>query len=226
MPPPPANAKAAYATMVYVRATIVEDAGWVLARATTIAVRHLPTCFLTKALWKTACLCSTCAFRAFCKLTRAACQAFPSSSHCHSHNDSCSYIPCACSSVWRCRARMLHGQPVPKRMLMHSQSWPAWHPCCTYQPQTLQQPATDQLLLKTLYMLPLTCCLHSISHCVFGFAVVALVAVICQARQLLADCASQRNHGCPHRLTCPQCNGQSCLCAAARFSQPVLACIK
>lgn len=39
-PPPPANAKAAYATMVYVRATIVEDAGWVLARATTIAVSH------------------------------------------------------------------------------------------------------------------------------------------------------------------------------------------
>ena len=37
-PPPPANAKAAYATMVYVRATIVEDAGWILARATTIAV--------------------------------------------------------------------------------------------------------------------------------------------------------------------------------------------
>ncbi|KAL3130658.1 hypothetical protein ABBQ38_008049 [Trebouxia sp. C0009 RCD-2024] len=40
VPPPPANAKAAYATMVYVRATIVEDAGWVLARATTIAVRY------------------------------------------------------------------------------------------------------------------------------------------------------------------------------------------
>lgn len=40
-PPPPANAKAAYATMVYVRATIVEDAGWVLARATTIAVSHI-----------------------------------------------------------------------------------------------------------------------------------------------------------------------------------------
>ena len=40
MPPPPANAKAAYATMVYVRATIVEDAGWILARATTIAVIH------------------------------------------------------------------------------------------------------------------------------------------------------------------------------------------
>ena len=37
-PPPPENAKAAYATMVYVRATIVEDAGWVLARAATIAV--------------------------------------------------------------------------------------------------------------------------------------------------------------------------------------------
>lgn len=48
MPPPPANAKAAYATMVYVRATIVEDAGWVLARATTIAVWPLsPTCVLT-----------------------------------------------------------------------------------------------------------------------------------------------------------------------------------
>lgn len=42
-PPPPANAKAAYATMVYVRATIVEDAGWVLARAVTIAVSCL--CF-------------------------------------------------------------------------------------------------------------------------------------------------------------------------------------
>ena len=40
-PPPPANAKAAYATMVYVRATIVEDAGWILARATTIAVRNM-----------------------------------------------------------------------------------------------------------------------------------------------------------------------------------------
>ena len=39
-PPPPENAKAAYATMVYVRATIVEDAGWVLARAATIAVRN------------------------------------------------------------------------------------------------------------------------------------------------------------------------------------------
>lgn len=45
VPPPPANAKAAYATMVYVRATIVEDAGWILARATTIAVCHL---FLTR----------------------------------------------------------------------------------------------------------------------------------------------------------------------------------
>ena len=51
MPPPPANAKAAYATMVYVRATIVEDAGWVLARATTIAVGHpLPTFVLTSNL--------------------------------------------------------------------------------------------------------------------------------------------------------------------------------
>ncbi|KAK9833196.1 hypothetical protein WJX74_009804 [Apatococcus lobatus] len=40
VPPPPANAKASYATMVYVRATIVEDAGWYLARAATIAVRY------------------------------------------------------------------------------------------------------------------------------------------------------------------------------------------
>ncbi len=39
MPPPAANSKASYATMVYVRATIVEDAGWLLARSVTIAVR-------------------------------------------------------------------------------------------------------------------------------------------------------------------------------------------
>lgn len=39
-PPPPGNEKAAYATMVFVRATIVEEAGWVLARAATIAVRY------------------------------------------------------------------------------------------------------------------------------------------------------------------------------------------
>lgn len=38
-PPPPENAKASYATLVYVRATIVEDAGWYLARSVTIAVR-------------------------------------------------------------------------------------------------------------------------------------------------------------------------------------------
>lgn len=37
-PPPPSNAKASYSTMVYVRSTIVEDAGWHLARAVTIAV--------------------------------------------------------------------------------------------------------------------------------------------------------------------------------------------
>lgn len=41
VPPPAANAKASYATMVYVRATIVEDAGSYLARAATIAVRTL-----------------------------------------------------------------------------------------------------------------------------------------------------------------------------------------
>ena len=39
-PPPPSNAKASYATMVFVRATIVEEAGWVLARAATIATRY------------------------------------------------------------------------------------------------------------------------------------------------------------------------------------------
>ena len=38
-PPPPQNAKASYATLVYVRATIVEEAGWYLARSVTIAVR-------------------------------------------------------------------------------------------------------------------------------------------------------------------------------------------
>ena len=37
-PPPAANAKASYSTMVYVRSTIVEEAGWHLAKATTIAV--------------------------------------------------------------------------------------------------------------------------------------------------------------------------------------------
>ncbi len=38
VPPPPSNQKASYATMVYVRATIVEGAGWALARSVTIAV--------------------------------------------------------------------------------------------------------------------------------------------------------------------------------------------
>lgn len=37
-PPPASNAKASYSTMVYVRSTIVEDAGWHLARAATISV--------------------------------------------------------------------------------------------------------------------------------------------------------------------------------------------
>ncbi len=39
VPPPPANSKASFSTMTYVRATIVEDAGEYLARAVTIAVR-------------------------------------------------------------------------------------------------------------------------------------------------------------------------------------------
>jgi len=41
VPPPPANAKASFSTMTYVRATIVEEAGEYLARAVTIAVRLL-----------------------------------------------------------------------------------------------------------------------------------------------------------------------------------------
>jgi acyl-CoA oxidase len=39
-PPPPANSKASYATMVYVRADIVKNAGGVLTKAITIAVRY------------------------------------------------------------------------------------------------------------------------------------------------------------------------------------------
>ena len=42
-PPPASNSKASYSTMVYVRATIVEDAGWHLARAATISV-STPSC--------------------------------------------------------------------------------------------------------------------------------------------------------------------------------------
>lgn len=40
VPPPPGNEKAAYGTMVFVRATIVRDAGYALARAATIAARY------------------------------------------------------------------------------------------------------------------------------------------------------------------------------------------
>ncbi|PSC69663.1 peroxisomal acyl-coenzyme A oxidase 1-like [Micractinium conductrix] len=40
IPPPPDNQKAAYATMVYVRATIVRDSGDFLSRAVTIATRY------------------------------------------------------------------------------------------------------------------------------------------------------------------------------------------
>ncbi len=52
VPPPPSNSKASYATMVYVRATIVEDAGWILARAVTIAVRLCPCTMLGGLLWQ------------------------------------------------------------------------------------------------------------------------------------------------------------------------------
>lgn len=40
IPPPPANSKASYATMLYVRADIVKNAGGVLAKAATIATRY------------------------------------------------------------------------------------------------------------------------------------------------------------------------------------------
>ena len=40
IPPPPANSKASYATMMFVRATIVTDSGKFLSMATTIAVRY------------------------------------------------------------------------------------------------------------------------------------------------------------------------------------------
>ncbi|CAD7698591.1 unnamed protein product [Ostreobium quekettii] len=40
VPPPPANAKASYATMMYVRSTIVQDAGKFLSMAVTIATRY------------------------------------------------------------------------------------------------------------------------------------------------------------------------------------------
>ena len=41
IPPPPANSKASFSTLVYARAKVVEDAGEYLARAVTIAVSGL-----------------------------------------------------------------------------------------------------------------------------------------------------------------------------------------
>lgn len=40
IPPPPANSKASYATMVFVRADIVRNASSALGRAVTIATRY------------------------------------------------------------------------------------------------------------------------------------------------------------------------------------------
>lgn len=40
VPPPPANAKASYATMLFVRADIVKNAGGCMAKAVTIATRY------------------------------------------------------------------------------------------------------------------------------------------------------------------------------------------
>ena len=39
-PPPPSNSKASYATMLFVRADIVKNAGGVLSKAVTIATRY------------------------------------------------------------------------------------------------------------------------------------------------------------------------------------------
>ena len=52
-PPPAENSKASYSTMVYVRSTIVEDAGWHLARAATISVScHRPRFVPTACPWR------------------------------------------------------------------------------------------------------------------------------------------------------------------------------
>lgn len=40
VPPPPANSKASYATMLFVRADIVKNAGGCMAKAVTIATRY------------------------------------------------------------------------------------------------------------------------------------------------------------------------------------------
>jgi hypothetical protein len=40
VPPPPANSKASYATMLFVRADIVRNSGGVLSKAVTIATRY------------------------------------------------------------------------------------------------------------------------------------------------------------------------------------------
>lgn len=40
IPPPPANSKASYATMLFVRADIVKNSGGVLSKAVTIATRY------------------------------------------------------------------------------------------------------------------------------------------------------------------------------------------
>lgn len=40
IPPPPANSKASYATMLFVRADIVKNSGLILSKAVTIATRY------------------------------------------------------------------------------------------------------------------------------------------------------------------------------------------
>lgn len=82
-PPPPSNSKASYSTMVYVRATIVEDAGWHLARAATISVSppQLSSPYQSRPFWnsKWAFLYSTSVdqycFEAPCKATLHLCEA-------------------------------------------------------------------------------------------------------------------------------------------------------
>lgn len=121
MPPPPANAKAAYATMVYVRATIVEDAGWVLARATTIAVRHLfPTYVLT----------SNCMLMQHVHILdqlKHATAAWQAHSIACTVTDTYHLLLLYCSAAHRCCMQPSCEDDV----LLTITHTPAWHSCCT-----------------------------------------------------------------------------------------------
>lgn len=90
VPPPAANAKASYATMVYVRATIVEDAGWYLARAATIAVRLFPLTII-------------CEFMSFCGTCLQSCHVSSSSEVFRAQH----LLVCASSRVCTCQSDLL-----------------------------------------------------------------------------------------------------------------------